>query len=174
MYVQEAPIVTALDSWLAQLFDREHIDETCHLLGSGVPPQGNLGVELFQYFLFGCVPGGGIALPLGTAMLGYYGMEVIKVESDEVPSRGRATALHADMNRAKLGCTINLRHPEGKELFKQLVAVSDVVVDNFSAGVMERLGFSFAALQEINPRIIQVVMPGWGLTGPLRSWVAWS
>ena len=112
--------------------------------------------------------------PLGTAMLGYYGMEVIKVESDEVPSRGRATALHADMNRAKLGCTINLRHPEGKELFKQLVAVSDVVVDNFSAGVMERLGFSFAALQEINPRIIQVVMPGWGLTGPLRSWVAWG
>ncbi|MEK6660329.1 MAG: CoA transferase, partial [candidate division NC10 bacterium] len=74
----------------------------------------------------------------------------------------------------KLGCTINLRHPGGKELFKQLVSVSDVVVDNFSAGVMERLGFSFAALQEINPRIIQVVMPGWGLTGPLKSWVAWG
>jgi len=112
--------------------------------------------------------------PLGTAMLGYYGVEVIKVESSEVPNRGRAAALHADMNRAKLGCTINLRHSEGKELFKQLVSVSDVVVDNFSAGVMERLGFSFAALREINPRIIQVVMPGWGLTGPLQSWVAWG
>ncbi len=112
--------------------------------------------------------------PLGTAILAYYGMEVIKVESNEVPNRGRATAIHADMNRAKLGCTINLRHPEGKELFKRLVAASDVVVDNFSAGVMERLGFSFAALQEINPRIIQVVMPGWGLTGPLKSWVAWG
>ncbi len=112
--------------------------------------------------------------PLGTAILAYYGMEVIKVESNEVPNRGRTTAVHADMNRAKLGCTINLRHAEGKELFKQLVAVSDVVVDNFSAGVMERLGFSFEALQEINPRIIQVVMPGWGLTGPLKSWVAWG
>src|SRR3990167_9885634 len=78
------------------------------------------------------------------------------------------------MNRAKLGCTINLRHPGGKELFKQLVSVSDVVVDNFSAGVVERLGFGYAALQEINPCIIQVVMPGWGLTGPLKSWVAWG
>lgn len=112
--------------------------------------------------------------PLGTEILGYYGMEVIKVESDTVPNKGRDRAIHADMNRAKLGCAINLRHPEGKELFKCLVSISDVVVDNFSAGVMERLGFDFAALQEINPRIIQVVMPGWGLTGPLKSWVAWG
>jgi crotonobetainyl-CoA:carnitine CoA-transferase CaiB-like acyl-CoA transferase len=112
--------------------------------------------------------------PLGMAILAYYGAEVIKIESSEVPDKGRAGALHADMNRAKLGCTINLRHPEGKELFKRLVEVSDVVVDNFSTGVMERLGFGFAALREINPRIIQVVMPGWGLTGPLKSWVAWG
>ncbi len=112
--------------------------------------------------------------PLGTAILAYYGMEVVKIESAVVPSKDRETAAHADMNRAKLGCTINLRHPEGKELFKQLVAVSDVVVDNFSAGVLERLGFGFDALQRINPRIVQVVMPGWGLTGPLRTWVAWG
>ncbi|MFQ5933665.1 MAG: CaiB/BaiF CoA transferase family protein [Dehalococcoidia bacterium] len=112
--------------------------------------------------------------PLGTEILGYYGMEILKVESQEVPDRNRARSIHADMNRAKLGCTINLRHPEGKELFKRLVASSDVVVDNFSAGVLNRLGFSFEALREVNPRIIQVVMPGWGLTGPLRSWVAWG
>jgi crotonobetainyl-CoA:carnitine CoA-transferase CaiB-like acyl-CoA transferase len=112
--------------------------------------------------------------PLGTAMLAYYGMEVVKIESAVVPSKDRETAAHADMNRAKLGCTINLRHPQGKELFKQLVAVSDVVVDNFSSGVLERLGFSFETLQQINPRIVQVVMPGWGLTGPLKSWVAWG
>ena len=64
--------------------------------------------------------------PLGTAFLAYYGMEVIKIESAVVPSKERLSAAHADMNRAKLGCTINLRHPEGRELFKQLVAVSDV------------------------------------------------
>ncbi len=112
--------------------------------------------------------------PLGTTILAYYGMEVVKIESNVVPSKERNTASHADMNRAKLGCTINLRHPEGKDLFKQLVSVSDVVVDNFSSGVLERLGFSFDALQQINPRIVQAVMPGWGLTGPLRSWVAWG
>jgi crotonobetainyl-CoA:carnitine CoA-transferase CaiB-like acyl-CoA transferase len=112
--------------------------------------------------------------PLGTAMLAYYGMEAVKIESAVVPSKDRETAAHADMNRAKLGCTINLRHPEGKELFKQLIEVSNVVVDNFSSGVLERLGFSFETLQQINPGIVQVVMPGWGLTGPLKSWVAWG
>ena len=112
--------------------------------------------------------------PLGTTILAYYGMEVVKIETNVIPSKEREAAVHADMNRGKLGCTINLRHSEGKELFKRLVSVSDVVVDNFSSGVLERLGFSFDALQRINPRIVQAVMPGWGLTGPLKSWVAWG
>ncbi|MEX0805125.1 MAG: CoA transferase, partial [Candidatus Binatia bacterium] len=112
--------------------------------------------------------------PLGTELLAYYGMEVIKIESSVVASKEREAAVHACMNRAKLGCTINLRHPEGKELFKQLVAKSNVVVDNFSSGVLERLGFSFDVLQRINPGVVQAVMPGWGLTGPLKAWVAWG
>ncbi|HLN86518.1 MAG TPA: CoA transferase [Candidatus Limnocylindrales bacterium] len=112
--------------------------------------------------------------PLGTELLAYYGMEVIKIETGTIPSKERESAVHACMNRAKLGCTLNLRHAEGKELFKQLVAKSDVVVDNFSSGVLERLGFSFEVLQQINPGIVQAVMPGWGLTGPLKSWVAWG
>ncbi len=112
--------------------------------------------------------------PLGTEILAYYGMQVVKIETSTIPSKEREAAVHACMNRAKLGCTINLRHPEGKALFKQLVAKSDVVVDNFSSGVLERLGFGFDALQAINPGIVQAVMPGWGLTGPLRSWVAWG
>jgi crotonobetainyl-CoA:carnitine CoA-transferase CaiB-like acyl-CoA transferase len=112
--------------------------------------------------------------PLGTEILAYYGMEVIKIETNTIPSKEREAAAHGCMNRAKLGCTINLRHPEGKELFQQLVAKSDVVVDNFSSGVLERLGFSFDRLREINPGIVQAVMPGWGLAGPLKSWVAWG
>ncbi len=112
--------------------------------------------------------------PLGTEILAYYGMEVVKIESGVVPSKDREAASHADMNRAKLGCTINLRHPEGKELFRRLVASSDVVVDNFSSGVLERLGFGYEVLQQLNPRIVQAVMPGWGLSGPLKSWVAWG
>lgn len=112
--------------------------------------------------------------PLGTALLAYYGMEVMKIETGTIPSKEREAAVHACMNRAKLGCTLNLRNPEGKELFKQLVAKSNVVVDNFSSGVLERLGFGFDVLQQINPAIVQAVMPGWGLTGPLQSWVAWG
>ena len=112
--------------------------------------------------------------PLGTELLAYYGMEVVKIETGTIPSKEREAAVHACMNRAKLGCTLNLRNPQGKELFKQLVAKSDVVVDNFSSGVLERLGFSYEVLQQINPGIVQAVMPGWGLTGPLKSWVAWG
>jgi crotonobetainyl-CoA:carnitine CoA-transferase CaiB-like acyl-CoA transferase len=112
--------------------------------------------------------------PLGTALLAYYGLEVVKIETGTIASKEREAAVHACMNRAKLGCTLNLRNAEGKELFKRLVAKSDVVVDNFSSGVLERLGFSYEVLQRINPGIVQVVMPGWGLTGPLKSWVAWG
>ncbi len=112
--------------------------------------------------------------PLGTELLAYYGMEVVKIETGTIASKEREAAVHACMNRAKLGCTLNLRNPDGKELFKQLVAKSDVVVDNFSSGVLERLGFGFEVLQKINPGIVQAVMPGWGLTGPLKTWVAWG
>lgn len=112
--------------------------------------------------------------PLGTGILGYYGMEVLKIESGTVAARGRSGATHADMNRAKLGCTLNLRHRQGKDLFRRLVERSQVVVENFSVGVMERLGLDHESLRQVNPGIIQVSMPGWGRDGPLRSWVAWG
>ncbi len=112
--------------------------------------------------------------PLGTEILGYYGAEVLKIESHTVAARGRAAATHADMNRAKLGVTLNLRHDQGKELFRGLVERSQVVVENFSVGVMERLGFDYESLRKVNPGIIQVSMPGWGREGPLKSWVAWG
>ncbi len=112
--------------------------------------------------------------PLGTEILGYYGVEVLKIESNTVAARGRGAAIHADMNRAKLGVTLNLRHDQGKELFRRLVESSQLVVENFSVGVMERLGFDYESLRKVNPGIIQVSMPGWGREGPLKSWVAWG
>ena len=112
--------------------------------------------------------------PLGTEILGYYGVEVLKIESNTVAARGRRAAIHADMNRAKLGVTLNLRHDQGKELFRRLVERSQLVVENFSVGVMERLGFDYDSLRKVNPGIIQVSMPGWGREGPLKSWVAWG
>jgi crotonobetainyl-CoA:carnitine CoA-transferase CaiB-like acyl-CoA transferase len=68
-------------------------------------------------------------------------------------------------NVEKLGVTINLRQPAGKDLLRRLVAISDVVTENFSAGVMDRLGFGYQQLREINERIIYVANSGFGKTG---------
>lgn len=69
-------------------------------------------------------------------------------------------------NVEKLGITLNLRTERGKELLARLVALSDVVTENFAAGVMERLGFGYDALKAINERIVYVSNCGFGATGP--------
>ena len=113
--------------------------------------------------------------PIGTMFLGFYGAEVIKVESNSLEAnRDPDRSLFPDMNRAKLSCTLDLRTDEGKELFKKLVEKSDLVVDNFSATVMERLGLGYSELTKIVPNIIQIGMPGMGKTGPLNTWVTYG
>src|SRR5690606_36662299 len=71
-------------------------------------------------------------------------------------------------------CVIDLAHPRGVALAKQLVKISDAVVENFSARVMGKLGLSYAELAKVNPRTILLSMPGYGLSGPQRDWVAWG
>ena len=113
--------------------------------------------------------------PIGTMFLGFYGAQVVKVESAELEAnRDLTRPMFADYNRSKLGCTIDARHPQGKELLRRLVASSDVLVDNFSPGVINRLGVSYEDVQQVKPDIIQVTMPGMGLAGPLRHWVTWG
>ena len=73
------------------------------------------------------------------------------------------------LNRNKLSMTVDLRRPEGLEIFKKLVAVSDVVLDNYGFGVMENLGLGEAQLREINPRLVVVSMPLFGSSGPNRA-----
>jgi crotonobetainyl-CoA:carnitine CoA-transferase CaiB-like acyl-CoA transferase len=113
--------------------------------------------------------------PIGTMFLGMYGAEVIKVESESLEAnREPSRPLFPDMNRAKISCTIDLRNDDGKELFRKLAAKSDVVVDNFSATVMKRLGLGYDDLKKIKPDIIQIGMPGMGTTGPLNWWVSYG
>ena len=89
--------------------------------------------------------------PIGTMFLGFYGAEVIKVESNSLEAnRDPDRPLFPDMNRAKLSVTLDLRSDEGKGLFKKIVAESDLVVDNFSATVMKRLGLNYDELVKIN------------------------
>ncbi len=77
-------------------------------------------------------------------------------------------------NVEKLGVTLNLRTERGKELLRELVAISDVVAENFSAGVMERLGFDYEALRAIREDIIYVSNCGFGHEGPYREFKTWG
>lgn len=117
--------------------------------------------------------------PYAGMMLADLGAETIKIEP---PGRGENTrrllandpknSLHGmgayflTLNRNKKSVTINLKSEEGLKLFYELVQKSDIVLDNFSAGVTERLKISHAYLCEINPRIITCTITGFGETGP--------
>ncbi len=77
-------------------------------------------------------------------------------------------------NVAKLGITINMRTERGKELLTELVKVSDVVTENFAAGVLERMGFGYDQLKAIKPDIIYVSNCGFGQTGPYAEFKSWG
>ncbi len=111
--------------------------------------------------------------PIGTMFLGFYGAEVIKLES-ELLVANREQVLYPDMNRNKLSATFDLRNAHGKSLLDDLLRKSDVLIDNFSPRVIDRLGFSWDRVQDINPGIIQITAPGMGLDGPLSNWVTWG
>lgn len=111
--------------------------------------------------------------PIGTMFLGFYGAEVIKLES-ELLVANRDQVLYPDMNRNKLSATFDLRNDQGKSLLDELLRKSDVLIDNFSPRVIDRLGFGWDRVQTINPGIIQITAPGMGLDGPLTNWVTWG
>ncbi len=69
-------------------------------------------------------------------------------------------------NANKKSLTLNLKAPEGKEIFKRLVGTADVVVENFRPDVMTRLGLPYEVLRQINPRLVYCAISGFGQTGP--------
>jgi benzylsuccinate CoA-transferase BbsF subunit len=77
-------------------------------------------------------------------------------------------------NVEKLGITINLRTDDGKELLRKLIVISDVVTENFAAGVMARMGFSYEEMRAINPDIIYVSNCGFGAWGPRSAFKTWG
>jgi len=121
-----------------------------------------------------------LAGPFGSYQLALLGAEVIKVErregedmrrtplSREWADRGMAPAWLA-INGNKRSLTLDLQKPAAVEIVKRLVANADVVMENFRAGVMDRLGIGYAALSEINPRLIYCAVSGFGQTGPYSN-----
>jgi crotonobetainyl-CoA:carnitine CoA-transferase CaiB-like acyl-CoA transferase len=118
-----------------------------------------------------------IGAPFAATLLGDLGADVIKVElpgqGDFMRTIGPFVGDHslfwAVEGRSKRSITLNLRKPKGQALLKRLVALSDVVVENFQPGTMEGWGLGYEALAEANPGIILTRVSVYGQTGPYRD-----
>ncbi|MDV2503555.1 MAG: CoA transferase [bacterium] len=116
-----------------------------------------------------------LAGPYATMMLADLGADVVKVEEptrgDEArgvgPFIGRASAYFISLNRGKKSLTLNLKETRGRDLFVELAAKADVVVENFRPGTMEQLGLGYDTLRARNRRLIYAACSGFGQTGPL-------
>jgi len=115
--------------------------------------------------------------PYCSMMLGDLGAEVIKVEEPIVgdPTRrsppiidGRS-APFAQVNRNKKSIAIDLKKPEGRDIFLKLASTADCVLEQFRPGVVDRLGINYAAVSEVNPRIVYCSLTGFGQDGPHRE-----
>lgn len=126
--------------------------------------------------------------PYVSCYLGSLGADVIKVESIQRPDPFRYSMAYPQLgddwyekaggwrgtNLNKQGVTLNLDQPEGKRIFERLVAKADVIIENFSPRVIGNLGFSSERLRELNPSLIILRMPGFGLEGPWQDYVGWA
>lgn len=126
-----------------------------------------------------------IAGPYCTKMLADYGAEVIKIErpcggdgarrlmpfykDDPHPEK---SGLFLYLNTNKKGVTLNLKSDRGKLIFKELVKDADILVENFSPGVMPSLGIEYGTLEKINPRLVMTSISNFGQTGPYRNFKA--
>ena len=116
-----------------------------------------------------------VAGPVATGFLAFLGADVIKIETDAHPQARRPeNPGFAELNRGKRSVTINAQNPEGLEVVKRLIAESDVVIDNWRAGVMDRMGLGYDDLRAIKSDIIAVQMPGLGLTGPAHHFITYG
>jgi crotonobetainyl-CoA:carnitine CoA-transferase CaiB-like acyl-CoA transferase len=116
-----------------------------------------------------------IAAPFAATLLGEFGAEVIKVELPKVGDALRNFGTRTESgetlpwlseSRNKKSVTLDLRKPEGAELFKQLVARSDVLCENFQTGTLEGWGLGWDVLRQVNPKLVMVRVTGYGQTGP--------
>lgn len=115
-----------------------------------------------------------LAGPYASMMLADFGANVIKIETPNGgddsrafgPFAGTESVYFMSLNRNKRSMTLNLKSPEGKQLFIDMVKKADIVLENYRPGTMEKLGLGYETLQEINPRIIYAACSGFGHTGP--------
>ena len=113
--------------------------------------------------------------PYGTRYLADYGADVIKVETGKYPDgRQPGDPGYGEVNRNKRSVTLNFQTPEGQDLLRRLVAVSDVVVENFTPRVMAKFDLDYAHLKEVRSDLIMVSLPGYGRQGPHGGFVSFG
>ena len=119
-----------------------------------------------------------LAGPFCTLMLGDYGADVVKIElpgtGDDTrrwgpPFIGEESAYFLSINRNKRSLTLNFKEPEAIEIFLRLVEKADVVVENFTPGVMGRFGLDYPAVKSANPQIVYCSISGFGQDGPYQN-----
>jgi crotonobetainyl-CoA:carnitine CoA-transferase CaiB-like acyl-CoA transferase len=122
-----------------------------------------------------------IAGPHCARMLADMGAEVIKIEAAEgetmrtrPPVRNGCSTAFGQLNVGKKSLVLDLKSPEGMEAVRRLVVRTDVLVENFRPGVMRRLRLDYAALREINPRLVYCSISGYGQTGPSAELPAYA
>jgi crotonobetainyl-CoA:carnitine CoA-transferase CaiB-like acyl-CoA transferase len=114
-----------------------------------------------------------IAGPTTTRYLAAMGAEVIKIESPS-GDPGRGSELHSVLGQAKRSVVLDLKQPQAIEVARALAAKSDILVENFATGVMDRLGLGAEALKAVNPELIYISASGMGRTGPESKAVAYG
>ncbi len=112
--------------------------------------------------------------PIATKFLAALGAEVIKVESRTRPDLSQRDLAWEELNPSKRSITLNLQDERARELARRLIAQSDAVIENFSTGVMERLGLGYETLRELNPRLVMLSSSALGRSGPERDRVAYG
>jgi crotonobetainyl-CoA:carnitine CoA-transferase CaiB-like acyl-CoA transferase len=118
-----------------------------------------------------------LAGPFCTMLLGDMGAEIIKIETpghgDDSrrypPFIGEESAYFMNLNRNKKSLVLNLKHPQAKEIFLNLVEKSDVILENFRPGTMEKLGVGYETIKARNPDIVYSCISGFGHSGPNRD-----
>lgn len=140
---------------------------------SGLPFEGLRVVDMTTFW----------AGPSCTHLLAMLGADVIHVESTRHPDGTRLIAgipvtedrwweqspIFSGLNTNKRGITLNLQSESGKDLLRRLVGTSDIVVENFTPRVLESMGLTYDVVKAIQPDIVMVRMPGFGLDGPWRD-----
>lgn len=148
----------------------QEFPEPSRRAGGAPLPLGGIRIVDFTHYIAG---------PFATMILADMGADVVKIEAPvtgdnfrrypPIPPEIDGGTPYLWCNRNKRSVALDLKSEAGIDTARGLIAQADVVVENFSAGVMDRLGLSYAALREINPKLIYCAVSAYGRTGPYKD-----